>query len=180
MPAATPTRRTLMTGFAASVALISRPARAGYRSSTFDWGQIQLLDSEDRLFNIDQSPQPWVLIKLWANWCSACMRELDSVSYITPTLGAQNIDVIMVSHPDDWALNQQVTRTRNLPVRSARPSPMTSPSAIQAGLLNAEGDFFVPRSMLLERRSRTIVWSHMGGMDWSTQAAVEPIRRWVG
>ena len=180
MQGALTTRRSLMSGVIASVVFLSKPAYAGYRSSTFDWGQIELLDSDDRLFSVDQSPQPWVLIKLWANWCSACMRELDSVANITPALGAQNIDVVMVSHPDDWALNQQVTRGRNLPVRSARPSPMTSPSAIQAGLLNADGDFFVPRSMLFDRRSRSIVWSHMGGVDWSTQAAFEPIRRWVG
>ena len=179
MQAPAPTRRTLLAGLAASMALAATPtARAA--GSSQDWASIDLLDAQNHSFRLTQSPQPLTLVTLWANWCGACLRELDTVQAIAPAIGADKLRVILVSHPDDWFSNQAITASRGLTLSTARPADSNAPGLLQRALLSADGTFYVPRSILFDRASGQVVWSHTGGLDWRRPEALGRLRQFTG
>ena len=159
-----PTRRMLLAGIGASLAALAGTAHASPRPS--GWADMELLDSDDRSFRLDQSSQPLTLVTLWANWCGVCMRELDTVANVVPAIGADKISAVLLSHPDDWARNQGIVRRRGLGLPTARPSSRNAPSLLQNVLLSADGTYYVPRSLLFSRDTGQVVWSHVGGLDW--------------
>ena len=141
-----------------------------------DWGSVELLDAEDRTIRVDQSAQPLTLLVLWANWCSVCLRELDATQSIRPAIGADNIRVILVSHPKDWARNQDVARSRGLTLPCARLSPNTRPSFIRRALLSDDGTFYVPHTILFSRPRNEVVLDHVGSLDWRSPEVLTRIR----
>ena len=159
-----PTRRTLLAGLSAGFAALASTAHASTPPS--GWADMELLDAEDRSFRLNQSRQPLTLVTLWANWCGVCMRELDSVASIVPAIGADKISAVLLSHPDDWARNQEIIRSRRLRLPTARPSSRNAPSLLQNALLSPDGTFYVPRSILFSRDSGQVVWSRVGELDW--------------
>ena len=177
MQASTPTRRTLLAGIGATLALAST-AHANSRPS--GWAAMELLDAEDRSFRLDESSQPLTLVTLWANWCGICMRELDTVAGIVPAIGADKIRVVLLSHPDDWSRNQEIVHRRRLGLPTARPSSRDAPSLLQNALLSPDGTFYVPRSILFSRDSLSVVWSHVGGLDWRRPEVVGAVQRYAG
>ena len=176
MQAAAPTRRTLLAGAGVSLVLAST-ALAGTQPS--GWAAMELLDSEDRSFRLAESSQSLTLVTLWANWCSVCMRELDSISSIVPAIGADRLLAVLLSHPDDWTRNQTVISQRRLGLRTARPSSRNAPSVLQSALLSPDGTFYVPRSILFSRASGQVVWSHVGGLDWRRPEVVGLVKRFA-
>lgn len=171
-------RRTLLTTLAAGLTAglaLPRPAMA----ATANWADLELLDTEDRSFRLDQSTRPLTLVMLWANWCGICMRELDTVDRIVPAVGADQVEVVLLSHPNDWQADQALLRRRGLGLTAARPSPRNAASSLQSALLSADGTFYVPRALLFSRASGRMVWSHVGGQDWRRADATESIRRFA-
>ena len=177
MQAPIPTRRTLLAGIGASLAL---GATAHATSQPSSWAVMELLDSEDRSFRLDQSSQPLTVVTLWANWCGICMRELDSVASIVPAIGADRVRAVLLSHPDDWTRNQDIVRRRRLNLPTARPSPRNAPSLLQSALLSPDGAFYVPRSILFRRDSGSVVWSHVGALDWRRPEVLGLVERFAG
>jgi thiol-disulfide isomerase/thioredoxin len=179
MPHSAVNRRTLLTGIGSSLLLSATATKARAYQTASPWGDLELLDADDRSFRVNELPKPLTLIKLWANWCSVCLRELDSVARIEDAVGAANIDIILVSNPEDWARNQHLARARGLTIRSARPSADNPVSAIRDALFAKDGMYYVPRSVLFSKARQAVVWNHVGGVDWSDPGAVEPLRRWI-
>ncbi len=177
MQAPVATRRTLLAGMGASLAL---SAAAHANNPPSGWAAMELLDSEDRSFRLYQSSQPLTLVTLWANWCGICMRELDSVASMVPAVGADRLRVVLLSHPDDWIRNQDILRHRRLNLPTARPSSRNAPSLLQSALLSADGTFYVPRSILFSRDSGSVVWSHVGGLDWRRPEVVGLVKKFAG
>ena len=177
MQSPAPTRRTLLAGIGASLAALADPAHASTQPS--GWAAMELLDSEDRSFRLDQSSQPLTLVTLWANWCGICMRELDTVASVVPAIGADKISAVLLSHPDDWVRNQDIVRHRRLGLPTARPSSRNAPSLLRDALLSPDGTFYVPRSILLSRESGQVVWSHVGGLDWRRPEVVGLVGNFV-
>ncbi len=179
MPSRAPTRRTILMGLAATLA-VAAPAHASSPAESPDWATIDLLDEQNRSFRLDQSAQPLTLVTLWANWCGACLQELNTVEAITPAIGADKLRVILVSHPDDWSRNQAITRGRGLTLPTARPSDSNAPGLLHRALLSADGTFYVPRSILFSRATRQVVWSHTGRLDWRRADTLAHLRQFTG
>ena len=173
-------RRTMLAGLATSLALSSRTAaRASQESTNTSWSGIELLDAEDRSFTVDNLGKPFTLIKLWAHWCPTCLRDLASLPDAAPALAAR-LDVVLVSHPNEWARDQQVSREHGVLFKTARPSASNSRSRVQSALLADDGMFYVPRTLLYSKATRTVVWSHLGGIDWSAPESLDRLRPWTG
>ena len=173
-------RRTMLAGLATSLVLSSRTtARAEQERTNTSWGGIELLDADDRSFSVDELDKPYALIKLWAHWCPTCLRDLASLPQAAPALAAR-LDVVLVSHPNEWARDQQVSREHGVPFRTARPSASNSWSRVQSALLAADGMFYVPRTLLYCKVSRAVVWSHLGGLDWSAPETLAKLQPWIG
>ncbi len=175
------TRRGMLGSLGA--ALLAPGAMAGQRDqsarSASLWADLELLDADDRSFRIGDRGKKLTLIMLWANWCAACLRELETVPEIAPAIGP-DIDVILVSHPDDWGRNLRLTRARNMTVRCARPSSENRQSTLQSALLAADGRYYVPRNVLFSPSRGGVIWSHVGGIDWTDPEAAALLRRWMG
>ena len=173
-------RRSVLAGLATSLLFGSKsPAYAGAGPDDTSWSGIELIDSEDCRFRVDDLAKPFTLIKLWAHWCPACLRDLASLPGAAPALDPR-LDVVLVSHPNEWARDQEVSREHRLPFRTARPSAGNAQSRVQSALLSADGMFYVPRTLLYSKAARRVVWSHLGGIDWSTQEAVDRLQPWIG
>ena len=138
-----------------------------------------MLDSEDRSFRVDDFDKPFALIKLWAHWCPTCLRDLASLPQAAPALGAQ-ADIVLVSHPNEWNRDQQVSRAHGMPFKTARPSAENGSSRVQSALLAQDGMFYVPRTLLYCKASRSVVWAHLGGIDWSAPETLGRLQPWIG
>ena len=88
--------------------------------------------------------------------------------------------MVLVSHPNEWARDQTVSREHAVPFRTARPSASNGRSRVQSALLAGDGMFYVPRTLLYSKASGTVVWNHLGGLDWSAPDALDRLRPWIG
>ncbi len=187
MPAGKIDRRALLAGLGASL-LSGTAARAqsvageavSGNTAASPWSDIELLDADDRSFRVHEGAKPFTLIKLWAHWCPTCLWDLATLPRAAPALQARDIDIVLVSHPRDWLRNQAVARTHDVPLRTARPAASNGRSSIQSALFATDGMFYVPRSLLFCKSSQTIVWNHLGGLDWTAPESLERLRPWVG
>lgn len=109
------------------------------------------------------------LVKLWANWCSACLVEMSSLAAFSKAFGDE-AEILLVSNPDDWQRDQLTARRRQLPFRLATLSPANSASAVRAALLDREGAYVVPRSFLFAGPESVLTAQHTGSCDWADEA----------
>ena len=176
------TRRDFLTGVGAATASYTLGMSNAHGSPLprlSDWGGIELLDERDRAFKLCQLQQPLTLIIVWANWCSRCLRELATVKDLTQSKVHENLEVILVSHPDDWLVNQKIVAEHALAVRCARPSTANDPSDIRRAFVSDDGVFYVPHSLLFSRQQKTVVWNHIGAVNYASEAAMTPVRKWL-
>ena len=43
-----------------------------------------------------------LIINVWASWCGPCMEELPEIGKLATALKGRRIQVVSVSHDDDW------------------------------------------------------------------------------
>jgi len=163
------TRRTFMAGIGASALLAASPALA---QSTADssladrWSQFRLIDSEDNSFTLNSMRKPMTLIGFWASWCSVCVGEYSQIAALQEAIGPENLDVIMMSHPNWWEDDLKVAKSRGIKFRMATADPSNDPAVINDTLTN-QGDYFVPRTLVFRREAGelSVVMARSGRLD---------------
>src|ERR1700712_1905697 len=133
------TRRIFLTALGASVAFAAPVARADNFIATpvgAIWPDIDLLDANERKFQIRDASSALTLVKLWANWCPACLGEIPALKSMMAAVGPTKIEVILISHPEYWPRDQQTARSQRIPFCLATPSSSNPRAAIQAALLD--------------------------------------------
>jgi len=163
-------RRSMLTLSAAAV-LASREAAAESQVARMSqlWGGLELLDPEGRSFRLADIPQQLKLVKLWAHWCPGCLVEMPSLAALAKALGEQRAQVILVSHPDDWRRDQLVAQRLKIPFRLATVSPANRSGAVRAALLDSDGAYVVPRSLVFSGPENVLAAQHTGSSDWTEQ-----------
>ena len=161
-------RRTLISGLAASLS-IGHAAAHGLGPGGSDWGALELLDAEDRVVPMMESGQRWTLLQLWAHWCPVCLAELEPLHTAAAALAPRGVAVVLVSSPQDWPEDGRVADARAPGLRRARPSGRTTAATLHATLFNADGWYYVPRSILYDHERGAVVWSHRGRVDWHAE-----------
>lgn len=141
------------------------------------WRGLDLLDVNGRTFQIGDVRAPLTLIKLWANWCPACWGEMPSLKALTAAVGPQDIEVLLISHPEYWVRDQQAALSRGVPFRLATPSPSNARAVMQAALTESNGAYAVPRSLLFKKTQDAAVWVHRGAQDWAAANIVAQMRK---
>ena len=169
MQQALPTRRAMLAGLGASIA--STVARGAVPAVKLDrsWGDLELVDSREQAFRLGDTAAKATLVQLWANWCPVCLGEMHALETAAPGLNRRGIDVLLVSSPLDWAADLRTATSRGLEVRFARPSGRNGPGAIRSALFDADGWYYVPRSLLYDHAARRVTWSHLGRLDWQAE-----------
>ncbi len=176
------TRRHFLAGLGAS-ALYSTALRAqgaaiessGGAALTRLWQGLELVDTDDNVFSIKDATRPLTLIKLWANWCPVCISEIDQLGRVVAALGAQTLDVLLVSHPNWWQEDQAVAQRSGIRFRLATPALRNGRGRIQAALTDGTGLYAVPRSVVF-RRAGEVVMAHQGAMDWTDDSVVARLK----
>jgi thiol-disulfide isomerase/thioredoxin len=177
------TRRSFLAGVGASVALAGGIARAqsptgqGTASASLAalWQNLDLVDADDNAFSVTNGARPLTLVKLWAHWCPVCFSEIEQLDGVVAAIGAQNLDVILVSHPDWWESDQAAARSRGIRYRLATPGAGNGRARIQAALTDANGMYAVPRSLVF-RKAGEMVLAHKGALDWSDDSVVAQLK----
>ena len=136
------TRRAWLAGLASTAMLASRAAEASSAPGA-EWAEL-------------------------ANGCPLCTGELPRLAAASPVLQTQGTQILLVSSPAGWAEDAPFARRHVPGLRHARPSPRNAPETIRSALFDADGWYYVPRSLLFDRRAGSIVWSHLGQLDWRT------------
>jgi len=177
------TRRSFLAGVGASTVFARGVARAQspfvQGNARFSlaalWQGLDLVDADDTRFSITDSKRPLTLVKLWANWCPVCLSEIEQLDTIVSALGPQNLDVILVSHPDWWESDQAAARSRGVKYRLATADRRNGRARIQAALTDANGMYAVPRSLVF-RQAGEMVLAHKGALDWSDDSVVAQLK----
>ena len=158
------TRRTCLAALG-SAALLAGATRRSHASAA-DWTELELLDQDDRVIRLGDTAYSHTLIQLWASWCPICLSELSAMSDAAAALRHDGIDILLVSSPAGWAADTRLASTRVPGLRRARPSGRNTSAAMRRTLFSSEGWYYVPRSLLYDRRAGVITWRHLGPVDW--------------
>jgi thiol-disulfide isomerase/thioredoxin len=166
------TRRTFLAGLGVSALLAASPAMAQSPADSADsaladrWGQFRLIDSQNTSFTLNSVRKPMTLVGFWASWCSVCVGEYDQISALQEAIGPDNMDVIMLSHPNWWEDDQKAARARGMKFRMATADPSNDPEAINDTMTN-QGDYFVPRTIVFRREAGalSVVMARSGRLD---------------
>ncbi len=175
------TRRGALAG---SLALASgQRARAEGRSNqSIDavWQGIELSDATGATFQIRDCRATLTLVKLWANWCPACLTEMQTLKSLVAAIGPRDIEVILVSHPEYWSHDQLVARNRGFAFRLATLALNTAQPTIQAALTEPNGAYAVPRSLLFKKGKETAVWVHRDAREWNSPEVITQLKSQIG
>ena len=175
-------RRGLLGGMAAAGAMASFGARAhGLPEAELGslWQGIELIDADGRRFRLGDTGQPLTMVKLWANWCPACLRDLNALQAMLSASATHGMDVLLVSHPNWWDEDREAARTQKMPFRMATLSSRNDQQTQQAALLDENGYFAVPQSFLYRKATRSAVWAHRGPVRWTSPMDVAALKAWV-
>ena len=134
------------------------------------WSGLELIDSQGQTFRLADIPQRLKVVKLWANWCSACLIEMPSLTAFTKAFGEHQAQILLVSNPDDWQRDQLAARRLKLPFRLATLSPTNVVSSSRAALLDRDGAYVVPRSFVFTGPENVLAAQHTGSCDWAEEA----------
>ncbi len=179
MPGYFTSRRNFLAGLGASVIIPAAAARAQSEARSplaALWQGISLVDSNNNDFSLKSTGKPLTLVKLWANWCPVCLSEIDQLTSLVAAVGPQTMEVILVSHPNWWEADQDAAKRRQIKFRLATPGEDNSPSRINAALMNANGLYAVPRTMVFRNAGEDVVLAHQGAMDWTDDSVVSQLR----
>lgn len=163
------TRRNFLAGIGVSALLAASPARAESSpdpSLAERWSQFRLIDSQDNIFTLGSLRKPMTLIGFWASWCPVCVSECSRIAALQEAIGRDNMDVIMMSHPNWWEDDMKVAKDRGMTFRIATADPSNDPDAINDTLTN-QGDYFVPRTLVFRREGGelSVVMARKGRLD---------------
>jgi len=166
------TRRNFLAGLGVTALLAATPARQAKAESPADasladrWSQFRLIDSQNTSFTIGNVRKPLTLIGFWASWCPVCVGEYAQIAALQESVGAENMDVIMMSHPNWWEDDLKVAKSRGIKFRMATADPSNDPAVINDTLTN-QGDYFVPRTLVFRREAGelSVVMARSGRLD---------------
>jgi hypothetical protein len=176
-------RRSAVT-MLASLAAGMRPMSAVGAPSA-EARQVDLLqrsdfaDARGKHHQLAELTRPLLLVNLWAAWCPGCLTELPSIRTLPALLGANAIDVVLLSHGMNWGNDVAYARRTEIPFHHWRLPPGT-PDADVATAFRIEDDRFgLPQSLILAGSERVLIAANLGTRDWSSPDQIRLIRSWL-
>jgi thiol-disulfide isomerase/thioredoxin len=177
------TRRNFLAGLGVTALLAATPARQAKAESLADasladrWSQFRLIDSQNTSFTIGNVRKPLTLIGFWASWCPVCVGEYGQIAALQESVGAENMDVIMMSHPNWWEDDLRMAKSRGMTFRMATADPSNGAEAINETMTD-NGDYFVPRTLVFRRDAGelSVVMSRNGRLNLTDGSVAARLR----
>lgn len=120
-----------------------------------------------------------VLVNLWAHWCEGCLIELPSLRQMIAQVGADSIDVVLLSHEMNWGDDLVYARRAGLPYRLWRLAPGTSEPTVAAAFRIENDRFGLPQALVYAGRARDLVDYNEGSQDWAAPEQIGRVRAWL-
>jgi thiol-disulfide isomerase/thioredoxin len=139
------------------------------------WSSLKLIDVQGNILFPANPPKRFLLLNMWANWCAACLSELDAFSSLIEHLGADKVDIVLVSHPSNWTADLVYAKKHNigLPMYTFD-SPASSEQI--ATLFGTDGtSYSVPRSIVFRKGGYAPVMTVEGTEDWDSNEMAQAI-----
>ncbi|HEX3992839.1 MAG TPA: TlpA disulfide reductase family protein [Acetobacteraceae bacterium] len=171
------TRRSALSLAAAlPVGLVSQRASASQAELLT---MAEFTDERNTLHHLGELTRPLLLVNLWAAWCPGCLTELPTMQALAARLGADAIDVVLLSHGMNWNRDLAYARATGLPFRHWRLSNRV-PETVVAAVFRVQGDRFgLPQSLVLAGSRRELVASYLGSRDWTEPEQLRLARGWL-
>jgi thiol-disulfide isomerase/thioredoxin len=177
------TRRNFLAGLGVSALLAASPAMAQSPTEPSDssladrWSQFRLIDSENTSFTLGSLRKPMTLVGFWASWCSVCVGEYGQIAALQEAIGPENMDVIMLSHPNWWEDDLKAAKARGMTFRMATADPSNDPETINDTMTN-QGDYFVPRTVVFRKEASelSVVMARSGRLNLSDGSIAARLR----
>jgi thiol-disulfide isomerase/thioredoxin len=171
------TRRTAL-GLATTwpIGILSHPASA---SQAEVLTAAEFTDEQNTVHHLNELTRPLLLVNLWAAWCPGCLTEMPTMQALASRLGADEIDVVLLSHPMNWSADLAYARKASLPFRHWRLSSRV-PETVVAAAFRVQGDRFgLPQSLVFAGKRRELVASYLGSRDWTAPEQLRLARSWL-
>lgn len=120
---------------------------------TYSW---ELVDLEQRSFNLESRKGEVVLINFWATWCPPCVAEMPSMQELYMDYGDKLSFMFVTDDAPEKVINFLKKRDLDLPVyysRSQQPKVLSSKLLPSTYIINKEGK---------------IVVAETGAADWNS------------
>jgi thiol-disulfide isomerase/thioredoxin len=161
------------------------PVRQAAAASASELRQAEVLaavaftDEFNTVHRLSELTRPLLLVNLWAAWCAGCLEEMPTIQALTSHLGADVMDVVLLSHDMNWPSDLAYAHRAGLPFRHWKLAAQV-PESIVAAAFRIEGDRFgLPQSLVFAGRQRALVGSHQGSRDWAAPELIREVRGWL-
>ena len=131
------------------------------------------ISAEGESIKLDAYSGQLVLINFWASWCAPCIRELPSLSALREAIPDSRFRILLVSLDRHGDARKHAAFLKRLKI-----SNLASASDIRGELLRSFKAPGIPISVLIGADGK-IVGRLVGDTDWSAEAAVALIRRYL-
>ncbi len=89
------------------------------------------------------------------------------------------VDVVMLSHPDNWDRDRDAARRHNITLRLATLAPGTDYWTRSAAFEERDRTYTVPRSLVYRRDGKGIVLAQRGSEQWDSAANLRRLRSFL-
>ncbi|TWB28866.1 TlpA family protein disulfide reductase [Nitrospirillum bahiense] len=74
-------------------------------------------DTAGQPFRFDSLKGKIVWVNQWAHWCAPCVAEFRVMRQVQKQVGADKLEIVLVSRPRDWEKDQAYVKEHDLPWR---------------------------------------------------------------
>ena len=124
-----------------------------------------LVGSDGMATDLHRFVKRLLLVNFWASWCSGCIAEFASMSALQKRLGADAVDIVLLSYPSDWPGNEAWRARHGIGFASFTVDAKSVP-LLRSAFFDSEGAYAVPYTLVMEGPRRRVVFSSFGSRDW--------------
>lgn len=132
--------------------------------------ELRFQDATGRMLDLSHFRGRFVLLNVWATWCTPCRKEMPSLDRLQQQLGGEDFEVLALSIDAGGALAvQKFYREMNIRALAV----YVDPTSEATSKLRTIG---IPTTLLVDREGRE-VWRKTGAAEWDSADFLEYFRR---
>ncbi len=171
-------RESIVGLFAAgATALVARPAQASGLGRADLWRTMPLVRHDGTRFTMADLPSRVVVAAVWVSYCQPCLAELPQLRRLPNLLGPSNVNVVLISHPDEWATDYPLAASYGLGAQAATIDRSVPTSRVAAAFGIQDGALDLPQSFTFTRPPLRLVHSKLGPTNWAAADVVHRLRQ---
>ena len=148
------------------------PAAIGLHEKPRQLPRFEFRDGTGRTITLDRFRGKFILLNIWATWCTPCIKEVASLDHLAALVDEKNLVIIPISVDPAGVVSVGSFYSR---LSLHRLKIYADPSKMVMGSLAVMG---IPTTLLVDRDGREI-GRVVGAAQWDAATAVERIAKLV-